>query len=64
MTSHNDCVVTHLEFLSRLLSGLALHLLLLVELVDEFILVCDLIIEVADLVVLGGLVLLDLSTKV
>ena len=35
-------------------------LLLLVELADEFVLVGDLVVEVTDLVVLGGLVLLAL----
>jgi hypothetical protein len=36
-------------------------LLLLVDLVDELVLVGDLIVEVADLVVLGGLILLSLE---
>jgi hypothetical protein len=51
---------SNLKFLGRLLVGFALSLLLLVELVDELILVCDLVIEVADLVILGGLVLVGL----
>ena len=38
-------------------------LLLLVDLVDEFVLVGDLVIEVADLVILGGLVLLSLRAQ-
>ena len=55
-----DLVLSSLQFFSSLLVGLTLVLLLLVELVDQLILVGDLVIEVADLVVLGCLVLLRL----
>lgn len=55
-----DLVLGGLELLGGLLVGLALELLLLVQLVDELVLVGDLVVQVADLVVLGGLVLLGL----
>lgn len=55
-----DLVLGGLEFLGGLLSRLSLELLLLVQLVDEFVLVGNLVVQVADLVVLGGLVLLGL----
>jgi hypothetical protein len=50
----------YLEFLSCLLVGLALVLLFFVELVDQLVLVSNLVIKVANLVVLGRLVLLRL----
>lgn len=55
-----DLVLGGLELLRRLLVALALQLLLLVQLVDELVLVGDLVVQIADLVVLGGLVLLGL----
>lgn len=55
-----DLVLGSLELLGGLLVGFTLHLLFLVELVDELVLVGDLIVQVADLVVLGSLVLLGL----
>jgi hypothetical protein len=53
-------LMSYLEFLGRLAGGLALHVL--VELVDELILV-RLVVEVADLVLLGRLVLLRQATS-
>ena len=50
-----------LEILGRLLVDLLHVLLLLVQLVDELILVGDLVVQVADLVILGRLVLLNLQ---
>lgn len=55
-----DLVLGCLQLLGGLLVGFALEFLLLVELVDKLVLVGDLIVQVADLVVLGGLVLLGL----
>ena len=52
-----DLVFSALEVLSGLLVDFLHVLLLLVELVDEFVLVGDFIVQVADLVILGGLVL-------
>jgi len=55
-----NLVFGSLQFLASLLVCLSLQLLLLVEFVDELVLVGDLVVEVADLVVLGGLVLFGL----
>lgn len=55
-----DLVLGGLELLGGLLVGFSLELLLLVQLVDELVLVGDLVVQVADLVVLGGLVLFGL----
>lgn len=53
-------VLNSLKILSGLLVAFLQVLLLLVDLVDKFVLVGDLVIEAADLVVLGGLVLVGL----
>lgn len=58
-----DLVLGSLELLSGLLVDLALVLLFFVELVDELILVSNLVIEVADLVVFGSLILLGLLDR-
>lgn len=55
-----DLVLSGLELFRGLLVRFALELLLLVQLVDELVLVGDLVVQVADLVVLGGLVLFGL----
>lgn len=55
-----DFVFRGLEVFSGLLVHLLHVFLLLVQLVDELVLVGDLVVQVADLVVLGGLVLLSL----
>lgn len=55
-----DLVLSGLELLGGLLGRLTLELLLLVQLVNELVLVGDFVVQVADLVVLGGLVLLGL----
>ena len=56
-----DFVFRGLQVFGGLLVDLLHVLLLLVELVDELILVGDLIVQAADLVILGGLVLLGLN---
>jgi hypothetical protein len=56
-----DFVFGGLEVFGGLLVDFLHVLLLLVELVDELILVGDLVVQVADLVVLGGLVGLGLE---
>jgi len=58
-----DFVFGGLEVFGRLLVDFLHVLLLLVELVDELILVGDLVVQVADLVVLGGLVGLGLDIR-
>lgn len=53
-----DFIFGSLKFLGSLLVNLALILLLFVQFIDQLVLVGDLVVQVADLVVLGRLVLL------
>lgn len=55
-----DFVLGSLELLGGLLVHLALVLLLLVQLVDKLVLMGDFVVQIPDLVVLRGLVLLGL----
>lgn len=55
-----DLVLCGLELLGGLLIDLALVLLLLVQFIDELVLMGDLVIQISDLMVLGGFVLFGL----
>lgn len=55
-----DLVLGSLELLGSLLVHLALVLLLLIQFVNKFVLMGDLVVQIPDLVVLRGLILLRL----
>lgn len=55
-----DLVLGSLELLGSLLVNLALVLLLLIQFVNKFVLMGDLVVQIPDLVVLRGLILLRL----
>ena len=60
LPDRNDLVFGALEVLAGLLADFLEVLLLFVELVDELVLVGNLVVQVSDLVILGGLVLFGL----
>lgn len=55
-----DLVLGSLELLGSLLVNLALVLLLLIQFINKFVLMGDLVVQIPDLVVLRGLILLRL----